>query len=519
MAKAARKTTVDEIREAAEADLEVFIRLVAPTEVLGNCHRDVIKWWTRPDAKTHQLLLFPRDHGKSRHVAYRVAWELTKDPTLRVLYISATSNLAEKQLSFIKGILTSDIYRYYWPQHVNKEEGKRAKWTSGEVALDHPLRKIENIREPSIFTAGLTTSITGLHCDIAVLDDVVVQENAYNEEGRNKVRGQYSLLSSIETAGAQEWVVGTRYHPKDLYNDMLTMMEDIYDKDGDKVAEEPIYEVYERPVENMGDGTGQFLWPRQQRKDGKWFGFNQQVLAKKRGQYLDRMQFRAQYYNDPSDPDSRPVDYSAFQYFDKKFLTQEQGYWYYKNRRLNLIAAIDFAYSLRKTADYTAVVVVGVDEDNNYYVLDIDRFRTDNISDYFKSILSLSNRWGFRKLRAEVTAAQSAIVKSLKQDFFAPHGLTIKVEEVRPTRHQGSKEERLEAILIPRYDNGQIYHYRGGNTQYLEEELVTRNPSHDDVKDALASAIEGAVKPASSGRRRSHSNVVVSHPRFGGVAR
>ena len=49
-----------------------------------------------------------------------------------------------------------------------------------------------------MFTAGLTSSITGLHCDVAVLDDVVVKENAYTQEGRNKVREQYSLLSSID---------------------------------------------------------------------------------------------------------------------------------------------------------------------------------------------------------------------------------------------------------------------------------------------------------------------------------
>lgn len=515
----ARRGQVEEIRELAEADLEVFIRLVAPHEMLGSCHQEVIRWWTREDAKDHQLLLFPRDHGKSRHIAYRVAWELTKDPTLRVLYISATANLAEKQLSFIKGILTSDIYRHYWPLHVNKEEGKRAKWTNSEIELDHPLRKAENIRDPSLFTAGLTTSITGFHCDIAVLDDVVVQENAYTQEGRTKVRSQYSLLSSIETGGAREWVVGTRYHPKDLYNDMLQMKEEVFDKDGEKVSEENIYEVFERPVEDRGDGSGQFLWPRQQRKDGKWFGFNRQIWARKKGQYLDRMQFRAQYYNDPSDPDSRPVDYDQFLYFDRKHLTNDKGEWYYKGSRLNLVASIDFAYSIRKTADYTAIVVVGIDADNNIYVLDIERFRTENISDYFKAILGLSNRWGFRKLRAEVTAAQAAIVKSLKQDYFAPHGLTIRVEEVRPTRHQGSKEERLEAILIPRYENGQIYHYRGGNTQYLEDELTTRNPAHDDVKDALATAIEGAVRPATKMRRNEHTSNVVSHPRFGGVAR
>lgn len=509
--------TPDEIRNRAESDLAFFIQLVAPMQVLGNCHKEVIDWWYRDGAKSHQLLLFPRDHGKSRLVAYRVAWELMRDPTKRILYISATSNLAEKQLTFIKGIIDSDIFRRYWPEHIHPEEGKRAKWTNSEIALDHPKRKAENVRDPSIFTAGLTTSITGMHCDIAVMDDVVVHENAYTEEGRNKVRSQYSLLSSIEGANAQEWVVGTRYHPKDLYSDMLTMKEDIYDENGEKEGEQEIYEIFERAVEDFGDGTGQFLWPRQQRRDGKWFGFDRAILAKKRGQYLDRIQFRAQYYNDPSDPDNRPIDYEKFQYFERKFLKQDGGHWYYNGKRLNLVASVDFAYSVRKTADYTAIVVIGVDCDNNIYVLDIERFRTSDISEYFRYILALYNRWGFRKLCAEVTAAQQAIVKSLKQDYIAPHGLAVKVEEVRPTRHQGSKEERMEATLIPRYDNMQVFHYRGGNTQVLEDELVSTNPPHDDVKDALTTAIEHAVKPAQQMRnnRREEGNVVW-HSRFGG---
>lgn len=508
---------IDQIRERAEENLEFFIRLIAPQEVLGQCHQEVISWWTRPEAKTHQLLLFPRDHGKSRHVAYRVVWELTKNPALRVLYISATSNLAEKQLNFMKGIFTSSIYRRYWPDMVSKEVGLRKKWTNTEIELDHPLREKENIRDPSIFCAGLTTSVTGMHCDIAVLDDVVVQENAYTEEGRKKVASQYSLLSSIEGAEAKEWVVGTRYHPKDLYNSMLEMREETFSEEGEVIGDEPIYEVFERPVEDMGDGSGEFLWPRQQRKDGKWFGFNRQIWSRKKGQYLDQMQFRAQYYNDPSDPDNRPVDYDQFQYFDKQLLSQSGGNWFYKARKLNIIAAIDFAYSKRKRSDWTAIVVVGMDSENNYYVLDISRFRTDSIKEYFNELLNMSNRWGFRKLVVETTAAQAAIVKTLRQDYFAPHGLSIQMIEVKPTRHQGTKEERMDAVLIPRYENNQIHHYRGGNTQILEEELVSRNPPHDDVKDALSNAVEHCVRPQQI-RKTHQTNVVQFHPRFGGRA-
>jgi len=513
------RSEADEIRRLAELSLPNFIRLIAPGRLLSQCHLDVCDWWDRSEKKSHQLLLFPRDHMKSALVAFRVAWYLTKDPTLRVLYISSTANLAQKQLGFIKAIFESDIHRRYWPDHIIPEEGKRAKWSATEIELDHPLRKKEQIRDPSIFTGGLTTNLVGMHCDIAVLDDVVVHDNAYTEEGREKVRSQYSLLSSIEGADSVEWVVGTRYHPKDLYNDLMNMQQEVFDKEGYNDGYVPIYEVFEKVVETHGD----FLWPRQKRKDGKWFGFDRDILARKKGQYLNRMQFRAQYYNDPNDPDNVPIDSSRFQYYDPKYLTRSMGKWYYKDNRLNVVAAVDFAYSLKNSADYTAIVVVGVDYENNIYVLDIDRFRTDKISDYYEHILQLVHKWDFRKLRAECTAAQSVIVSELKNNYIKPNGISLSVDEHRPTRHQGSKEERMAAILEPRYDNLQMWHWKGGNCFLLEEELQSNNPSHDDIKDALAAACEIAVKPSQTFGKRlggalSSMKGDIFHPRFGGRA-
>lgn len=518
MAKSPTRTKKELIKELALSDLSSFIRLVHPQRVLGSIHEELISWWTREDAKTHQLVLLPRDHGKSAMVAYRVAWEITKDPTLRVLYVSATANLAQKQLKFIKDIFTSDIYRAYWPEMVNVSENDRGKWTESEIEVDHPLRKKEAVRDPTIFTAGLTTTITGLHFDIAVLDDVVVRENAYTDEGREKVKSQYSLLASIEAAEGVEWVVGTRYHPKDLYNDLLSMSIDQYDENGEINGSEALYEIFERQVEDIGDGTGQFLWPRQQRHDGKWFGFDAAILAKKRAQYLDRIQFRAQYYNDPNDAESAAISREYFQYYDPKHLHRFQGKWFLKGARLNVFAAVDFAFSLRRKADYTAIVVVGVDSDANYYVLDIERFKSDKISDYFTKILKLHQKWDFRKLRCEVTVAQQVIVNDLKQNYIRTHGLALSIEEFRPNRHQGTKEERMDAVLQPRYHNRQVWHYQGGNCQVLEDELVLTNPPHDDVKDCLASSIEACVIPTAGGIRSHNVVEFNSHSRFGGVA-
>lgn len=505
-----------EIIDRALNDLEFFIRLVHPTRVLGAVHSDLISWMTRSDAKTHQLILLPRDHQKSAIAAYYVAWMITKNPAIRILYISATSNLASKQLKFIKDILTCDAYQFYWPEMVNKDESKREKWTESEISVDHPIRRREFIRDPTVFTAGLTTTIVGLHCDLSILDDVVVDDNAYSSEGREKVRAQASYLASIAGAESKQLVVGTRYHPKDLYNDFLETVVQLLDEETGETKESySLYEVYERQVESRGDGTGEFLWPRQQGKNGKWYGFNQQILAQKKAQYFDQAKFRSQYYNDPTSSNESPIKAEYFQYYRREAVRQIGGDWYYGDSRLNVFAAMDFAYSTSKTADYTAIVIVGIDNYSNYYVLDIDRFKTDNIKEYFDRLMSLYSKWGFRKIRCEVTAAQTVIVKDLKENYIRAYNLPLSIDEYRPVR---GKADRILATLQPKYANLQVWHYKGGNCSLLEEELVQVKPTHDDIKDCLAACIDLCIPPLS--RKLSNNgttNKKAFHSRFGGT--
>jgi hypothetical protein len=414
---------LDLIREAAEANLENFIHLVQPGRMLGAIHSELITWLTRQDRKKFQLVLMPRDHMKSAIAGLYAAWLIVRNPAIRILYLSSTSNLASKQLKFIKDILTSRVVQKYWPDLINPEEGRREKWTESEIAVDHPKRKEEYIRDPTIWAAGLTTSITGMHADKIIGDDIVVEDNADTEDGRAKVRKQYSYLASIGGTEAEQLFVGTRYNPQDLYHSLLEAEVEEYNDDADLISCEKLYEVFERQVEDRGDGTGEFLWPLQSTKDGRKYGFDSRILARKKAQYLDLGAFYAQYYNDPNHSSTGGIQRDRFQYYDKTHLSRNNGYWYYKGRRLNVFASIDFAFSLAKKADFTAIVVIGVDGNQNYYVLDIARFKSQDIAEYFKEILSLHRKWDFRKIRAEVTVAQEVIVKDLKQNYIRKHGL------------------------------------------------------------------------------------------------
>lgn len=503
------------VREAAETDLVSFIKLVAPQLVLGSIHTELIRWWTRQEAKKNQLVLLPRGHLKSRLIALRTAWWITKHPETTILYVSATADLAEKQLYAIKGIIDSPIYRRYWPEMIGPDEGRREKWAVAEISVDHPKRKIEGIRDATCKAVGLTSNTTGFHADVVVLDDIVVPTNAYTEEGRDKVAAAYSQLASIENPGAQEWVVGTRYHPKDIYQTMIEMKAEIYNQDtGDLEDELDIYELFQRVVET----NGEFLWPVQRRSDGKSFGFDHKILASIKGKYQgDITQFYAQYYNNPNSSDTSRINADKFQYYERSLLENKDGDWYFKDKKLNVYAAIDFAFSVKKKADYSCLAVVGVDHLANFYVLDIDRFKTDRIVEYFNHIVKAQQKWGFRKIRAEITVAQQAVVGELKESYIRPNGLPLSIDEYRPNRHEGGKEERLSAILEPKYDNMQMWHYRGGNCQSLEEELIMLHPPHDDIKDALANAINIATIPKQRFAQNLGGNVI-THSRFGGVS-
>ena len=510
------KSKLDVIREKAEGSLFFFAKLVNPRYQYGQVHEAVFNWLSKENVDLNQLLLLPRGHLKSHCLAVWCAWWITKHPETTILYISATSTLAEKQLYAIKGMLDSTIYKRYWPEMIKADEGKREKWSSVAISVDHPERKLEGVRDATVAIAGLTTNITGWHADAVVPDDVVVPENAYTEEGRRKCSAAMSQISSIKNAGGLIKACGTRYHPKDQYSLWKSQLEPIYDDNEELIGEQPIWEIMEEVVETDGN----FLWSRKARADGKQFGFDQRTLGRIKAEYTDKTQFFAQYYNNPNDVETQKIGREYFQYYDPKFLEQRDGYWFFKDKKLNVYAAIDFAFSTAKRADYTALVTVGVDRDNNIYVLDIDRFKTaGKISVYFDHILKAFLKWEFKKLRAEVTVAQTSVVNELRESYIKPNGLALKIDEHRPNRHEGNKEERMDATLEPRYSNLQVWHTKSGMCNLLEEELMMSKPPHDDIKDALTAVIDIAIPPKGSySGTKTIQNNVVTHSRFGGVS-
>ena len=355
-----------EVRERAESDLFYFAQLTNPTRVFGEIHESMFRMLQQEE---DQMFLLPRAHMKSFCIAVYVAWKICRQPDITCIYVSSTEKLALEQVYTIKNIISSDTVMKLWPSLLHPDEGSREQWAARSVKVDHPLRREMGVRDATIQCSSVGSTSTGLHADLIIFDDLVEPNNAYTMEGRKNVSASYSQFASIGNPGCVTKIVGTHYHPADLYSELKKMEYEIFSDEGEVIDHQPMYSVMEYQVE---DGAGHFLWPRTQHpRTKRWYGFNEQELAKIRAKYFgagERVQYYAQYYNEPNDPSSNKFDHDNFQYYEKKFIERTENGIFYNDEPLAVFAAMDFAYTDNAHSDFTAIVVIGVDAEGFIYV-------------------------------------------------------------------------------------------------------------------------------------------------------
>lgn len=500
-----------EIRDSCKSSLFAYAQWCFPDRYYGDLHREMFDFiqYGPPNKEDSRkrLLLVPRDHQKSHVIAVAASWHITREPCSTINYVSANDDLVLAQIMVIKSVLKSPQHRALWPnmlnyvstRGVNKHKPVEENvWQQWQFMVDHPDRKDKGVRDPTVRGATVKSGSTGMHSTITIFDDLVTDENYASETSRADVIKCYKSFAKINTTGSLMFAVGTRYGPHDLYNTLIEQMVEI----GDELF--PAWDVFERVVEDSVSrtGDGNFVWPRMQLADGQWHGFDIRELAEKKADCLidgDASNFYAQYYNDPNHDGLADIKRDNFKYFEERDLRKDNGQWYYQDKPLKLTAAADLAWTdsthkMAKRRDFTALVVLGVDSEGYYYVLDLQRFQTDKPEVYYKKIIELHEYWEFRKIVIETNSA-GKFVKHYIETQVRLSGSYLSVEGKTHVSHEGRKQERIDQVLLPRYRNGDIFHKKGGLTRTLEEELTNVRPPHDDLKDVLAISIAESKPP------------------------
>jgi phage terminase large subunit-like protein len=362
---------------------------------------------------------------------------------------------------------------------------------------------------------------------VLVLDDVVTKDNAYTNAGRKLVEDSVADFAAIKNTGAITKAAGTRYDEKDIYGKMIEAEVPVLDhQTGEQIGSYKQWQVLMREVEDKGDGLGKYLWPRvQSSSTEQWFGFDFGVLIQKKVEFVSigtLAQFYAQYYNDPNM--QKVVDHSGFHYYKRAALSRVGDTWYYNDKKLEVVAGMDLAWTDEtgkngKKADYTAIVVVGVDSDGYIYVLDAVQFRTSQYSVYYKHIQRMYDLWRFRKIYVESESGGKFIIPEM-QTRVREQALNLVVVGQSTPRNM-SKEERAAAILEPRYESSTVLHYKGGIIAELEIQVKSLRPKFDDLRDGLVIAVKNARKPLQHGARIAaapvqNTNRDIGSSRFGG---
>jgi len=193
--------------------------------------------------------------------------------------------------------------------------------------------------------------------------------------------------------------------------------------------------------------------------------------------------FIRQYMLDPRSPGSIQFDMDKIKYIDPNEIT----------KKLNIFILCDFAYSKQLWADESAIVVVGVDEDNNFYVLYAEKDRWGDVGTTEK-IIEVAQRFKENLRMVGVETRSYGFVQKRIMEAKRSTNLNFGLTELKPGNRV--KSERI-AALIPLLDDGRLYMVRG--LSKLEGEMFRfkgEEMKHgDDLMDSLAYILDATYKP------------------------
>lgn len=443
-------------------DLFYFTKFVLENKDLDECHKDLCKFITSKDRR--KLVLMPRGSFKSTIVTHSyIIQKLLNNPNERILLISENFNNACKHLSKIKESLESDNFRKTYGDISDKER----KWTESEIII----KRDRQSAEPSIMATGIEMVKVGLHFDSIIIDDPQSEQTTTTKDQLQKVINYFKLLSPILEPGGEIVIIMTRWHYDDLAGHI-------------KNALSNTFKIYERKAilnnKNINDEDitdNDLLFPKRLSLE----------FLKDQYATLGSFFFSTQYLNEPISDELAVFKKEWF-----KFYTEAPG-------TVSVFTTVDPAISERQTADYTAIVTIGVDDRNNWYVLDVLRRRLTP-KQIIEAIFYIYSNYKPLQIGIETVAFQKAL-KFFLQEEMRSRNLFLPLRELK-TESRISKDMRIRAIQ-PRFEQGTIY-IKETQKQLMDELLYYPKWKNDDIVDALAYQLQIAFPTRPSKAVKSH---------------
>ncbi len=425
---------------------------VANQWLLDRC-RDV---QVSPDG---HLDLWAREHYKSTIITFALTiQDILRDPNITVGIFSHTRPNAKGFLKQIKRELEDNrLLQSLFPEVLYANPAKESPSWSEDGGII--VKRSGNPKEATVEAWGLVDGQpTGKHFRLLVYDDVVTIDSVTSPEMIAKTTGALELSYNLGAQGGTRRFIGTRYHFNDTYRTVMA-----------RGTVKP--RIHAATVDGTEDGKSVFMPDellRQKRRDMGPYTFGTQMLL------------------NPKGDEAQGFKRDWLRYYDK----------HNNGDGMNKYILVDAANEKRKENDYTAMWVIGLGPDRNYYILDIVRDRL-NLTQRAKRLFLLHRKWRPLQVRYERYGMMGDIEHIKAEQESANYRF-----DVVEVAGQTPKPDRIKR-LVPLFEQGRMYfphsyhvtNYEGDTRDlvhdFIEDEYLAFPVAvHDDMLDALARIAE-----------------------------
>lgn len=441
-----------------EADFEIAYYLVCTYITKRNVmdlHKSII---SNISNSKSTLDLAPRGFGKSTvgDVDYCIT-RILRDPNIRIMIGSKTQTQAE---AFLKEVRThfeqnEDLIRIFGDWKTSKDN----VWNDREFTVN----KRSIIKKEATLTAlGASGAVISKHFDVIIGDDLVGLENARTEKQRSNLKEWFysSLFPTLEPDG-EIHILGTRYNPLDLYEDLIKSKD---------------YVVNTQRAIRVVNGKKVSLW------EEKFSLERLEAILKQSGKII----FNMQYQNDTELAKGKIFKAQYFRYYEeykidydfqtaKVRVKTEDGIDQWIKVRLCFGCDLAISEKEQDKGDYFVLMVIGVDADHNVYVLDYVKERLtfntqlNTIIDYGRNKFPMVERIG-----VETVSYQKSLAQELRRLSLLP------IININTSKDKVTRAMRRSA----NFENHKVY-FREGMDDLEECLLLFPEVDHDDLFDAL----------------------------------
>ncbi len=459
------------VNSQSNNDFLTFVRMMAPMlvsdwkmgrhiEVISNKLQDLEK------GKLKRLMVFLPPRSSKSVICSKLfpAWYIGRNPKHEILTVSHSDQLSSDFGRSVRDIVNTEEFQKIFTGVALRSDVRAAgKWKTNQNG--------------TYYAAGVRSQIAGRGAHIAILDDVMSEEDSISAAGRKYIKEWYpaGLRTRIMPDGAIV-IINTRYHYDDLCGWLLKQQENMseYDTIPWEVIKIPAW-VDEPSSELLGLPVGSSYFPEW--KSDKVLRTDENEIKASNGSRY----WNALYMQDPTPEEGGLIK--------KRWIK----HWDYEEPPTCdfIIQTYDTAFSTRTTADFSVIQTWGI-----FCMYNQDRGGEEDFVSHLILLGNVKGRYEYPELRKlaqklynenrpdVVMIEKKASGQSLIQDM---RRAGLPVMEYTPDR---DKVSRVHAAS-PMIESGRVWipTQKKWADDLMEELIRFPNAAHDDQVDAMTMAI------------------------------